>query len=98
MSLEVIPRRGSALGRTDRQLADALRRSQVPGKVAAAKIESAAFAAHVAMAHAGSLSALEGRLIQQAPVGEGRYRAIADAFAGYACQELSLLAFRDGPS
>jgi hypothetical protein len=74
--------------------ADRLRRSaQVPAGVAAARIEAAAFAAHVALVHAGSLSALEGRLIQQAPLGETRYRAIGDAFAGYACHELSLLAF-----
>jgi hypothetical protein len=40
------------------------------------------------------LSATEARLIQQAPLGEARYRAIADAFAGYACQEIALLAFK----
>jgi hypothetical protein len=39
------------------------------------------------------LSAAERRFIQMAPLGEARYRAIADTYAGYVCQELSLLAF-----
>ena len=80
--------------REQRQLGTDLRAAQVPAQVAAAKIEAAAFATHVALSHAGVLSATEARLIQLAPLGEAGYRAIADAFAGYACQEISLLAVK----
>jgi len=95
MSLELTRTQAAPLTRRDqRQLAVNLRQAQVPAQVAAAKIEAAAFATHVALSHAGMLSAAEARLIQMAPLGEARYRAIVDAFAGYACQEISLLAFK----
>lgn len=80
--------------REQRQLATNLKQAQVPAQVAAAKVQAAAFATHVAMSHAGMLSAAEARLLQMAPLGEARYRAIGDAFAGYACNEISLLAFK----
>lgn len=94
MSTELIRAQGRALARPERRRAARLREAQVPAQVAAAKIEGAAFAAHVALQHAGMLSAAEGRLIQYAPLGEARYKAIVDSFAGYACQEISLLAFK----
>jgi hypothetical protein len=96
MSLELIrPQVAPALGRREeRRLAAGLREAQRPGQVAAAKIEAAAFATHVALSHAGMLSATETRLLQLAPIGEARYKAIADAFAAYAAHEISLLAFK----
>lgn len=95
MSYELTRQQAAPLTRrAQRQLAAHLQQAQVPAQVAAAKIEAAAFAAHVALSHAGMLSAAEARLIGLAPLGEARYRAIADAFAGYACQEISLLAFK----
>jgi hypothetical protein len=95
MSTDLIQRApGQLTRRQERQLAAHLMRAQVPAQVAAAKIEAAAFATHVALSHAGMLSATEARLITLAPTGEPRYRAICDAFAGYACQEISLLAFK----
>ncbi len=95
MSLELTRTQPAPLARREeRELATHLARAQVPAQVAAAKIEAAAFATHVALSHAGMLSATEARLIQLAPLGEARYRAIADAFAGYACQEISLLAVK----
>jgi hypothetical protein len=78
----------------ERRIARDLREAQVPAQVAAAKIEGAAFAAHVALTHATLLSAAEARAIQYAPLVEPRAKAIVDSFAGYACQELSLLAFK----
>lgn len=80
-------------GRGGRRLDATLRTAQLPGQRAAAKIEAAAFATHVALTHATMLSAAEERAIRTAPLGEQRYRAIADSFAGYCCEELSLLAF-----
>jgi hypothetical protein len=82
------------LTREEHKLAATLREAQLPGQRAAAKIESAAFATHVALTHATMLSAAEGRAIAYAPLGEARYKVIADAFAGYCCKELSLLAFQ----
>lgn len=92
MSREIVVASSRRLSRTDRQLGRALKDVQLPAQIAAARIEAAAFTAHVALHHAGMLSAAEARLIQQAPLGEPRYKAIADAFAGYACHEISLLA------
>lgn len=95
MSLELTrPQSAAPARRGQRQLTAQLAQAQVPAQVTAARIEAAAFATHVALSHAGMLSATEARLIQLAPLGEARYRAIADAFAGYACQEISLLACR----
>jgi len=72
----------------------AVRRAQVPGQLAAASIEGAAFATHVALSHAAMLSAAEGRALQYAPTGDARYKAIADSFAGVCCDKISLLAFQ----
>jgi hypothetical protein len=94
MAFDIARREFGGLAREERRAALAIRQAQLPGQVAAARIESASFAAHVALHHAGMLSAAEARLIQQAPLGEGRYRAIADAFAGYACHEIALLAHK----
>jgi hypothetical protein len=95
MSLDLMRRNAAVLPASrERRLARDLREAQVPAQIAAAKIEGAAFAAHVALTHATLLSAAEARAIQYAPLVEPRAKAIADAFAGYCCQELSLLAFK----
>lgn len=80
--------------REARRLDATLRQAQVPGLRAAAKIDAAAFATHVALHNAGMLSAAEANLLAIAPLGEGRYRAIVDSFAGLACHELGRLAFK----
>jgi hypothetical protein len=92
MSKEIVVASSRRPSRRDRQLSTTLRNAQLPAQVAAARIEAAAFTTHVALHHAGMLSATEARLIQQTPLGECRYKAIADAFAGYACHEIALLA------
>ena len=55
----------------------------------AARVNAAAYVTHVGLTYAGALSAEEGRLIQQAPLGEGRYKAIVDHFAGAVCAEIA---------
>lgn len=77
--------------RSERRLAGELVEAQHPARIAAAKIEGAAFATHVAIQHAGMLSAAEARLVRLAPLGEARYQAIVDSFAGYAASEISML-------
>jgi hypothetical protein len=94
MALDIVRREVGGLTREERRAAVAIRQAQLPGQIAAAKIEAASFAAHVALHHAGMLSATEARLLQFAPLGEQRYKAIADAFAGYACHEIALLAHK----
>lgn len=49
--------------------------------VAVARANRVALTAHVALQRAAEISELENRLIQMAPLGEARYRAIADAAA-----------------
>ena len=92
MSTHLIAHRSRPLAIRDRRVAAEVQRARRPAVLAAARIEAAAFATHTAMHHAGMLSATEARLIQQAPLGEPRYKAIADAFAGYACHEIAMLA------
>lgn len=94
MSTDLIHPPPRRLTRAERQRAAVLRDAQLPGQRAAAKVESAAFCAHVALSHATMLSAAEGRAIEYAPLGEQRYRLIVDSFAGYCAEELALLAFR----
>jgi hypothetical protein len=91
MSTDLISYRSRPLAVRDRRTAAEVRKARRPALLAAARIEAAAFTAHTAMHHAGMLSATEARLIQQAPLGEPRYKAIADAFAGYACHEIAML-------
>jgi hypothetical protein len=91
-ALTRIPARSPA--RSERRLAIQLEDAQLPARVAAAKIEGAAFATHVALHHCGMLSATEARLIKLAPLGEARYQAIVDSFAGYAATEIALLAHK----
>lgn len=92
-ALARIQTRGLA-SRSDRRLAGELVEAQRPARVAAAKIDGAAYAAHTAVHHAAALSATEARLIRLAPLGEERYRVIIDTFAGYAASEISMLVHR----
>jgi hypothetical protein len=94
MSTDLIQTTPRRLSRVDRQRAATLRDAQLPGQRAAARIESAAFATHVALSHATQLAAAEARAIEYAPLGEPRYKAICDGFAGLCVEELSLLAFK----
>jgi hypothetical protein len=66
-----------------------------PGELAAMRLEAAALASSVALTHTTMLSAAEARAIQMAPLGEARYKAIADAFAAYAVTEIAMLAHQD---
>ena len=63
------------------------------GLVSAAKVHAAGYVTHAALTLTAQLSAEEARLIEQAPVGEPRYKAIVDTFAGTACAEIAQLAW-----
>lgn len=87
-------RASSPMTRTGRQTAREVELAQRGGLRAAAAVEAASFASHVALHHAGMLTGLEAQLIERAPLGEARYKAIVDTFTGVACAELSALTYR----
>lgn len=94
MSMSVARLPGTNTLRVDRVTTRQIEHARSNGAQAAARIEAASFATHVALHHAGMLSASEGQLIERVPLGEARYRAIVDTFAATACAELSALTFR----
>lgn len=94
MSMSELARTSALLTPTGggRRMDAALRKAQVPGQLAAASIEGAAFATHVALSNAAMLSGAEGRALQYAPLGELRYQMIVDTFTGVACHKINRLA------
>lgn len=93
-AFELARRPGTSVSRDEPPRELSVRQAQLPARVAAAKLEGAALVTHLALTHATMLSGAEARAIQVAPLGEARYRAIVDAFAGYAVNEINLLAFK----
>ena len=77
--------------RAARQLARDVEDARHDGVRAAARIEAAAFATHVALQHVGGLSSTEGQLIKQVPLGEGRYQTLVDNFTLVASGELLMM-------
>ena len=76
-----------------RQVVKSVERAAHRGLVAAAKTQSASYVAHVAMSEVAMLTAEEGRLIGQCPLGEARFKAIVDTFAGVAVSEIAQLGY-----
>ena len=68
-------------------------RVQAQGHVAWTRIQVTEQVASTGMAQLAALSAEEGRLIRQAPLGEERYRAIVDTFAGVVANEVAKLGY-----
>ncbi len=93
---DIVPRIAAALGTSDRlsrpagREVEAIRRRAV---TATAKINAAAYVTHTALTFTAALSAEEARLVQQCPLGEARYKAIVDHFAGVACAEIAEMAW-----
>ena len=85
---DVIPHSGGAVGvarvpvprRTAREVARAVHQEHGRGIVAAARVNAVAHVARTALINAGLLSREEEQLIQLAPLGEPRYKAIIDAY------------------
>jgi O-acetyl-ADP-ribose deacetylase (regulator of RNase III) len=57
--------------------------------VGAARVNAAAYVTHAALQFTASLTAEESRLIEQVPLGEGRFKALVDNFTGVACAEIA---------
>jgi hypothetical protein len=82
-------RRQSGTGLTSWQSSRELMAARREGIIRTARVQAAAHVTLVALQEAGRLSALEAQLIRQAPLGEVRYQAIADAFAQMARDEIA---------
>lgn len=63
------------------------------GLVAAAKVQAAGYVTHVALSQVAMLTAEEGRLIKQCPLGEQRFQVIVDTYAGLAAAEIAQLGY-----
>jgi DNA-binding transcriptional ArsR family regulator len=83
-----LDRRQFSTGLSSRQASRDLMATRREGIVRTARVQAAAHVTRVALQEAGLLSAMEAELIRQAPLGEMRYQAIADAFAQLAMEEI----------
>lgn len=89
---DIIPRQGDAIGvarvpthrRTAREVARAVDREHGRGVVAAARVNAAAHVTRTALLNTAMLSREEEQLIQMAPLGSDRYKAIIDVYAIFA--------------
>ncbi len=63
------------------------------GLVAAAKTQAAGYVTHVALSQVAMLTAEEGRMIEQCPLGEGRFKVIADTYTGVAVSEIAQMGY-----
>lgn len=100
MSRDLIPRLGDTLdalqrdrsvGRVPREVVKAVTREHGRGLVRAARLDAGAHVARTALVNTAMLSKDEETFIQFAPLGEARYKAIADAYAIYAAGEVGSL-------
>jgi hypothetical protein len=80
-----------AYGRVSRDVVRAVRREHARGLVVAARLNAGAHAARTGLMNTGMLSKDEEYLLQFAPLGEARYKAIVDAYAIYAAGEVGNL-------
>lgn len=71
-------------------------RAQTPGVLAAARIQSAAFATNVAIQQAAMLSAAANRAFKMSPMGEEVYQAIFMAYGSMAATEIQRLGLHHG--
>ena len=97
---DVVPRLGDSLdalkrergyGRVPREVAKAVTREHGRGLVLAARLDAGAHVARSALLNTAMLTKDEENFLQFAPLGEARYKAIADAYAIYAAGEVGRL-------
>ena len=77
--------------RVPRPIVKSVERAAHRGLVAAAKTQAAGYVTHVALGQVSMLTAEEGRLIGQCPLGDARFKSIVDTFAGVAIAEIAQL-------
>jgi len=64
------------------------------GLVRTTRVQAAAYVTRLALQEAGTLSAMEARLLRDAPLGEARYQVIVDAFAAFAADEITRMGWQ----
>ncbi len=87
----IVPRAGSQ--RTPRAIVKAVEGAGHRGLVAAAKTQAAGYVTHVAMSQVSMLTAEEGRMIEQCPLGEARFKVIVDTYTGVAVSEIAQMGY-----
>lgn len=87
----ISPRVGSP--RVPRTVVRAVEGAAYRGLVVAAKVQAAGYVTHVALSQVAMLTAEEGRMIEQCPLGEHRFRVIVDTYAGLAAAEIAQLGY-----
>lgn len=92
--MELVRRQGMGMMRLSREAKRELASVQADGMATAERVTAAAFVSQMALNHAGLLSEAEAQLIERNPLGEGRYKAIVDSFAGVACAEITRIGMR----
>jgi hypothetical protein len=80
----------------DRNLNREIANAERAGILAAARINSGAFATSVAVHHAAVLSQAADTAFRISPMGENAYRAIFTAFGNFAANEINRLGFHEG--
>jgi hypothetical protein len=78
---------------TVRAVTTAIEHEAARAVVRAARLEAAGYVTHVGLQYLAALSAEEERLIHQAPLGERRYQAVVDAYAGLVATTVARMAF-----
>ena len=76
-------------GGMQRQTTKEIERVQGQAMVSAAHEQARGLLSNIALQESGALSALEAHLVQVAPLGEARYKLIADAHAMGAAQKIA---------
>jgi hypothetical protein len=94
--VRVQPNQPATVASSDRDLNREIAKAQRAGIVAAARINSGAFATSVAIHHAAVLSQATDTAFRISPMGENVYRTIFTAFGNFAANEINLLAFHEG--
>jgi hypothetical protein len=80
----------------DRTLNREISNAERSGLVAAARINSGAFATSMAIHHAAVLSQAADTAFRISPMGENAYRAIFTAFGNFAASEINRLGLHEG--
>lgn len=79
--------------RIPRTIVKAVEGAGYRGLVAAAKTQAAGYVTHVALSQVAMLTAEEGRMIEQCPLGERRFKVIVDTYTGVAASEIAQMGF-----
>jgi hypothetical protein len=93
VSNQLVRRAGGGIERLPRQVGRAIDVQRYRALEAAARVNAAAYLAHVGMTLTAKLTAEEAQLIQMVPLAEPRLRGIVDTFALLAASTVAEMNF-----